>query len=81
VIAGYIRPSILWHLLSTNGASVDTLVRLIGRPAGYIHRVVRIMLVTGQVVRSTRYPGILELTVKGLDAARAVDINQVEVSP
>lgn len=80
-MAGYMRPSILWHLLGTGGASVATLARLMGRPSANIRRVVRPMLAAGQVARSTRSPGLLELTVKGIDAARAVDASQVERAP
>ena len=80
-MSGYIRPSILWHLSNTGGACVATLVRLIGRPSVYIRRVLRPMLAAGQVARSTRSPGLLELTVKGIDAARAVDGSQVEHAP
>ncbi len=77
---GYIRPSILWHLLSTGGASAATLARLIGRPLETIRRVLRTMRAASQLAPSTSRPGLLELTVKGIDAARAVDISQVEVS-
>ena len=77
-MAGYIRPSILHHLLRTGGANVATLQRLIGRPGEYIRRVLRRMLTAGEVVQSTRTPDTLELTVRGIDAARAVDASQVE---
>lgn len=78
--AGYIRPSILWHLHHTGGASVATLARLIGRPSETIGRVLRTMRAAKQLAPSTSRPGLLELTVKGIDAARAVDISQVEGS-
>lgn len=77
---GYIRPSILHHLSRTGGASVAALQRLIGRPSGGIRRVLRRMLAAREVAQSTRYPELLELTVRGIDAARAVDASQVEDS-
>jgi len=80
VSTGYIRPSILWHLLNTRGASAATLARLIGRPSETIGRVLRTMRAAKQLAPSTSRPGLLELTVKGIDAARAVDISQVEGS-
>ena len=80
-MSGYMRPSILWHLLGTGGASVATLARLLGRPVANVRRVVRPMLAAGQLSNSQRSPGLLELTVRGIDAARAVDVSQVERAP
>ncbi len=79
-MAGYIRPSILWHLHQTGAASVATLARLIGRPHEYIKRVLRPMRASGHLTERRHCPGLLELTVKGIDAARAVDISQVETA-
>lgn len=79
-MSGYIRPSILWHLHHSGAANVATLARLIGRPHMYIHRVLRTMRASGQLAESTSCPGLLELTDKGVSAARGVDITQVEAA-
>lgn len=80
-MSGYLRPSILWHLHHSGAANVATLARLIGHPREYIKRVLRAMCASGQLAESPNCPGVLELTVKGIAAARGVDITQVEIAP
>ncbi len=77
-MAGYLRPSILWHLHRTGGANTRTLARLIGHPSQYLRRVMNAMRESGQIVERRNCQGLYELTVKGIDAARAVDVSQVE---
>lgn len=75
---GYLRPSILWHLHHSGAANATTLARLIGHPSEYVKKVLRTMRASGQLVERPNCPGLLELTVKGIDAARVVDETQVE---
>ncbi len=77
---GYIRPSILWHLRHSGAATAPALARLIGTPHEYIKPVLRRMRATGQLTERPNCPGLLELTVKGIDAARTVDVSQVEAA-
>lgn len=77
-MAGYLRPSILWHLHRTGGANTRTLARLIGHPSQYLRRVLKAMRESGQIAERLHCQGLYELTVKGMDAVRAVDISQVE---
>lgn len=80
-MSGYLRPSILWHLHHSGAANSATLARLIGRPSEYVKKVLRTMRASGQLAESPSCPGLLELTVKGIAAARGVDITQVETAP
>jgi hypothetical protein len=75
---GYISPSILWHLLHTGPASAATLARVIGRPRESINSVLRRMRASGHVTGRPNAANLLELTVKGIDAARATDVSLVE---
>lgn len=77
-MAGYIRPSILWHLRQSGATTALALARLIGTPHEYIKPALRRMRASGQLTERRNCPGLLELTVKGIDAARTVDIAQVE---
>lgn len=78
---GYICPSILWHLLHTGPANVTALARVIGHRREPINRVLRRMRASGQIVTRPNSSDLLELTVKGLDAARTVHVSQVEIAP
>nr|WP_295782155.1 helix-turn-helix domain-containing protein [Rhodoferax sp.] len=75
---GYIPPSILWHLLHTGPATAATLARVIGRPRESINKALRRMRVSGHVTGRPNTSSVLELTVKGIDAARATDSSLVE---
>jgi hypothetical protein len=77
-MAGYIAPTILWHLLHTGAANAATLARVIGRPRETVNRAVRRLLAYGLVAKRPNTPRLLELTVKGIDAARAVDVSEIE---
>ncbi len=75
---GYITPSILWHLLHTGSATAATLARVIGRPRESINKALRRMQSSGHVTGRPNAADLLELTVKGIDAARATDVSLVE---
>jgi hypothetical protein len=77
-MAGYIAPTILWHLLHTGAANAATLARVIGRPRETVNRAVRRMRANGLVIKRPNIPRLLELTVKGIDAARSVDVSETE---
>ncbi len=77
-MTGYIPPSILWHLLHVGPASAATLARVIGRPRAAINRALRGMRTNGQVAERPNSLNLLELTIKGIDAARATDVSEVE---
>lgn len=79
--SGYMRPSILWHLRATNGATVARVAALIGLPTESILRALRPMLKDRLVAPNPFTPGEYELTLKGLDAVRNVDVSQVECAP
>ncbi|MDP2227407.1 MAG: hypothetical protein Q8J78_08015 [Moraxellaceae bacterium] len=81
---GYLRPSILWHLLEEGTATLADLQRLIGSPRHSIERQLRCMRTLGQVQHSTclapRMSGgrVLGLTPAGNEAALRVDRRDVE---
>lgn len=77
-MTGYIAPTILWHLLHTGSANAATLARVIGRPRDTVNRAVRRLLAHGLVTKRPDTTRLLELTVKGIDAARAVDVTETE---
>lgn len=77
-MSGYIQCSVLWHLLHTGAATGPTLARVIGRPRDAVNRAVRRMRANGLVIKRTDSPRLLELTLRGIDAARAVDVTETE---
>lgn len=77
-MSGYIQCSILWHLLHTGAAGGATLARAIGRPRETVNRAIRRMRANGLVDNRPNNTRLLELTIKGIDAARAVDASETE---
>lgn len=75
---GYIPQTILWHLLHTGPARAATLGRVMGLRRDPVGRVLRRMRACGQVAERPNCPGVWELTVKGIGAARAVDVSEIE---
>lgn len=77
-MAGYLRPSILWHLKRAGSATISTLSRLMGHRTKYLHKVLRSMRDDALIVERCQSPGVYELTAKGMAEARAVDVRDVE---
>jgi hypothetical protein len=77
-MSGYIQCSILWHLLHTGATASATLARVVGRPRESVNRALRRMRDDRLVTKRPGTSRVFELTVKGIDAARAVDVTETE---
>lgn len=81
---GYLRPSILWHLMEEGNASLARLHQLIGSPAVYINRQLAQMCTLGQVMHARPADAVAcnvrlyALTPAGIEAARRIESHQVE---
>jgi DNA-binding IclR family transcriptional regulator len=74
---GYLRPSILYHLLNEGTGTLADLSRLIGRPRETIRRQLLVMQTLGQVQHATVGRGY-SLSWFGIDAALLVQATEVE---
>lgn len=83
---GYLRPSILWHLLEEGTATLADLQRLIGCPRSGLSRQLQCMRTLGQVMCPPRTDGgdlrvaLYSLTPAGIEAALRVNLKDVEFS-
>jgi DNA-binding IclR family transcriptional regulator len=74
---GYLRPSILYHLMNEGTGTLEDLSRLIGRPRETIRRQLLVMQTLGQVQHATVGTGY-SLSKVGIDAALLVRAHEVE---
>ena len=74
---GYLRPSILWHLMEEGTASQFALERLIGCSRDSVHRQLFAMYHAGLVTLVANPEGYA-LTLAGIEAALLVEPSQVE---
>jgi DNA-binding HxlR family transcriptional regulator len=72
---GYLRPTVLWHLLEEGEATVMQLAALSGITGASIRDTVRDLVADGFIHRNGN---ILALTPDGIDVAAAVDEARVE---
>ena len=79
-MAGYLRPSVLWHLLRVGAADVATLAEIIGAQKHSLNPVIRSMRENGEIVDRPYSTGQFELTESARFIASKVQEGEVETA-
>ena len=79
-MAGYLRPSILWHLLRVGASDVAAMAEIIGAHKHSLNPVVRAMRNNGEIADRPYSSGQFELTEKGRLIASRVQEGEVETA-